>query len=60
MNFFKSTYKTVFGFELAPLHDPVALYYVINPDAYETKFVHLEIDLNSKYCDGRTVFDLKK
>lgn len=36
MNFFKSTYKKVFGFELAPLHDPVALYYVINPSAYET------------------------
>jgi len=34
MNHFLESYKKEFGFDYAPLHDPVAMYYVINPQAY--------------------------
>ncbi|EAR84460.1 inosine-uridine preferring nucleoside hydrolase (macronuclear) [Tetrahymena thermophila SB210] len=57
MTFFKHTYKTVFGLDLVPLHDPCAVYYVINPDAFTVKFLNVVIETNSEYCDGRTVVD---
>lgn len=34
LNYFLGSYKKVFGFEYAPLHDPCAVYYVINPQAF--------------------------
>ena len=56
--FFSKTYKDVFGFDFPPLHDPVAIAYVINPSLFETKFLNVEIETNSSYCDGATVADI--
>lgn len=55
--FFASTYKTVFDFEFPPLHDPLAVAYVLNPEIFTTKLMNVEIETNSKYCDGCTVCD---
>ncbi len=41
-----------------PLHDPVAVYYLINPAAFEAKMLNVEIENKSEFCDGRTVVDL--
>lgn len=57
MNFFKKTYKEVFGLDLVPLHDPCAVYYVINPDAFKVMFTNVVIETNSEFCDGRTLVD---
>lgn len=57
MNFFKHTYKEVFKLDLVPLHDPCAVYYVINPSAFETVMRNVEIETKSEFCDGRTVVD---
>ena len=33
--FFKETYKSVFGFDAPPLHDPCAVAYVIAPEIFK-------------------------
>lgn len=55
--FFAATYKSVFDFEFPPLHDPLAVAYVLDPTIFETKLMNVEIETNSKYCDGCTVCD---
>jgi inosine-uridine nucleoside N-ribohydrolase len=47
----------LYGITEPPLHDPVAVYYVINPEAFTTKFLNVEVETSSKYCDGRTEID---
>jgi len=56
--FFMKQYKEVFGFEHPPLHDPVAVAYVINPSLFQTKFVRVDIETSSELCSGRTVCDM--
>lgn len=34
LNFFKEANKKLFDFDYPPLHDPVAVYYLINPSAF--------------------------
>ena len=40
------------------MHDPCAVYFIINPDDFEVQFVNIEIENKSRYCDGRTIIDL--
>lgn len=48
----------MFDFDFPPLHDPVAVYYIINPGAFDAKTLNVEIENKSEFCDGRTVVDL--
>jgi purine nucleosidase len=45
--FFAKTYKEVFGFDHPPLHDPLAVAYVINPSIFKTKFMRVDIETSS-------------
>lgn len=56
--FFKSTYNTVFSFESPPLHDPCAVFYCIQPDAFKTVDVFIDVELAGEKCLGRTLCDL--
>lgn len=58
LGFFLNSYKATYGLKFAPLHDPCAVYYIINPDAFEIKNLNVEIETESKFCDGRTVVDI--
>ena len=40
-----------------PLHDPTAVFYLINKDAFKTKYQCVEIETKSQFCDGRTNVD---
>jgi inosine-uridine nucleoside N-ribohydrolase len=43
LNFFGETYKRVFYFDFPPLHDPLAVAYVIEPSLFVTR--HLRVDI---------------
>jgi inosine-uridine nucleoside N-ribohydrolase len=43
LTFFKKTYKDVFKFDDPPLHDPLAVAYVICPEIFESQFVRVDI-----------------
>lgn len=46
-----------FGFKGAPLHDPCAVAYVIDPSIIETKKCHVEIETKGEFTLGATVVD---
>lgn len=56
MHFFEESYKKVFGFERPPLHDPVAVFYVMLPSLFSTKRMRVDIDCG-QLCAGTTVCD---
>ncbi len=56
--FFASTYKSVFGFDAPPVHDPCAVAYVIDPTLIKAHMAYVEIETVSDLTAGRTVCDL--
>lgn len=56
--YFKSTYTRVFGFEDPPLHDPCAVAFVIAPHLFQTKRMHVDIEVGSSLTSGQTVCDI--
>lgn len=57
LEFFRRTYKDVFGFEAPPVHDPCAVAKVIDSDVFTTKKMRVDIETNSDLTYGRTVCD---
>lgn len=57
LEFFKKTYKEVFGFEYPPVHDPTAIFYLLAPEAFETVDVNVEIECQGKYTYGACCAD---
>lgn len=58
LHFFAETYKRVFHFEYPPLHDPLAVAYVINPSIFETVLMRVDIETVSELTSGRTICDI--
>jgi pyrimidine-specific ribonucleoside hydrolase len=58
IDFFTVYHRETYGWEGAPIHDAVAVAHVIQPGLVETLPRHVEIDLVSDLCRGRTVVDL--
>lgn len=56
--FFASTYRRVFGFPTAPLHDPCAVAAVIDPTIIRAHMMHVEIETAGEWTSGRTVCDV--
>ncbi|MBE7004276.1 MAG: nucleoside hydrolase, partial [Ruminococcaceae bacterium] len=54
MRFFCRTQKEVFGMEGGPLHDPLAVASVIDPEILTCKPMNVQIDLRSEQSYGRT------
>jgi len=46
--FFSDTYKKVFKFEYPPLHDPLAVSYVIDPSIFDTELMRVDIEITSE------------
>jgi inosine-uridine nucleoside N-ribohydrolase len=55
--FFKDTYKSYFGFEHPPLHDPCAVAYVIDPTIFEVEHIRVDVETASALGAGQTVCD---
>jgi inosine-uridine nucleoside N-ribohydrolase len=43
----------------APIHDALAVAHVVDPTLVTLRQVNVEIETESKLCDGRTVVDLR-
>jgi inosine-uridine nucleoside N-ribohydrolase len=58
LRFYGNFHREVYGFDGAPIHDAVAVAQVMRSDLVETKYLNVEIDVESELCRGRTVVDL--
>lgn len=58
MRVFNANQKRVFGFDGAPLHDPLTIAYLIDPTILDVKHVHCEIDISHGSSYGRTNCDI--
>ncbi|MDI3341449.1 MAG: nucleoside hydrolase [Sphaerobacter sp.] len=58
LTYFASTYKKVFGFDGAPLHDPCAVAYVIDPELIECQPANVQVELRGTWTYGATVCDM--
>jgi inosine-uridine nucleoside N-ribohydrolase len=57
LDFFAATYESVFGFDDPPLHDPVAVAAVLEPDLLKTRPMRVDIECESDLTRGETVCD---
>ena len=55
---FNENQKRVFGFDGAPLHDPVTIAYLIDPTLLDVDYVNCEIDISHGSSYGRTNCDI--
>jgi purine nucleosidase/pyrimidine-specific ribonucleoside hydrolase len=58
MTFFASAYLKTFGFPHPPVHDPVAVARVLDPDVVRTVAAPVVVELAGTYTRGATVVDL--
>jgi inosine-uridine nucleoside N-ribohydrolase len=58
LEFYGHFHKEVYGFDGSPIHDAVAVAYVIRDDLVKTEHLNTEIDVESELCRGRTVVDV--
>lgn len=58
MTFFAATYRRLWGFAAPPLHDPVAVARVIDPEIVRCVDASVAVELRGEYTRGATVVDL--
>ncbi|EGG19258.1 N-D-ribosylpurine ribohydrolase [Cavenderia fasciculata] len=58
LKFFAENYKTMFGMEHPPLHDPLAVAHVINPSIFKTRHLRVDVECTSHLSFGQTVCDV--
>lgn len=58
MTFFGATYRSVYGFDAPPLHDPVAVARVLDPTLVRTVRANVEVETSGDWTTGATVADL--
>jgi inosine-uridine nucleoside N-ribohydrolase len=57
-DFFHRFHVETYGFDGSPIHDAVAVAFVLRPELVETKHRHVAIECESELCRGRTVVDV--
>jgi inosine-uridine nucleoside N-ribohydrolase len=58
LRFYNTFHTRIYHFDGSPIHDALAVAYVINPELLGTLERNVEIDTESELCRGRTVVDL--
>jgi purine nucleosidase len=59
MDFFAHSYKDAQGFDYPPVHDPVAVAFVIDPSVLTVRKAPLDVELTGTITLGMTVADLR-
>ncbi|OOB91717.1 uridine-preferring nucleoside hydrolase UriH [Rathayibacter sp. VKM Ac-2630] len=59
LDFFAESYREAQGFDAPPVHDPVAVAYVIDPSILEVRRAPLTVELRGEHTVGMTVADLR-
>jgi inosine-uridine nucleoside N-ribohydrolase len=57
LRFFESTYRNVFGFDAPPLHDPVAVFFPVAEDAFQTQKMRVDVERANPLSRGQTICD---
>jgi inosine-uridine nucleoside N-ribohydrolase len=57
-DFYHRFHHATYGLPGSPVHDALALAYVLEPDLLEVRRLHVAVDCESQLCRGRTVVDL--
>ncbi len=57
LEFFASTYERIYGFDAPPLHDPVSVAAVLEPDLLKTRPMRVDVECESLLTRGETVCD---
>lgn len=60
LTYFAKTYKTVFGFDHPPLHDPCAVAFVIAPEIFTVQHHYVSVEMNNPISYGQTIVDVWK
>lgn len=60
LTYFAKTYKTVFGFDHPPLHDPCAVAFVIAPEIFTVQHHYVCVEMNNPISYGQTIVDVWK
>jgi len=58
LTFFAQSYKQLFKMDAPPLHDPLTVAYVINPNLFTVRKMRVDIETSSPLCYGQTVCDI--
>ncbi|QJD85758.1 nucleoside hydrolase [Cohnella herbarum] len=58
LQFFMHTYKEVFGFDGAPVHDACCVAYCIDPSIFTCRKLHVDIETKGEFSYGMTVVDM--
>jgi inosine-uridine nucleoside N-ribohydrolase len=56
--YFAASYKSVFGFEAPPLHDPCAVLCALAPQLFELRHMRVDVETVSPLSYGQTVCDV--
>ncbi|MBT2670563.1 nucleoside hydrolase [Streptomyces sp. ISL-14] len=56
--FFASTYKAMFGFDGAPVHDVLTVAYCIAPGLFKMKDVNITVETKGEFTAGTTLINL--
>ncbi|WP_264737370.1 nucleoside hydrolase [Cytobacillus firmus] len=56
--FFASTYKEMFDFDGAPVHDVLAVAYLVAPELFKMKDVNIAVETKGEFTAGTTLVDL--
>jgi len=57
LDYFNRFDMTRYGFDGGPLHDPCVIAYLIDPDLFSGRNVHLDIEVSSELTMGQTLAD---
>jgi pyrimidine-specific ribonucleoside hydrolase len=57
LDYFAANYENTFGFDASPLHDPVAVAAVLEPDILKTHPMRVDVERESELTRGETVCD---
>eukprot|EP01129_Flabellula_baltica_P005420 TRINITY_DN1968_c0_g1_i1.p1 TRINITY_DN1968_c0_g1~~TRINITY_DN1968_c0_g1_i1.p1 ORF type:complete len:340 (+),score=74.09 TRINITY_DN1968_c0_g1_i1:42-1022(+) len=58
LTFFGQSYDEMFNMPEPPLHDPVTIAYLINPELFEIKHLRVDIETVSPLASGQTIVDI--
>ncbi|WP_027946835.1 nucleoside hydrolase [Amycolatopsis taiwanensis] len=58
LEFFSETYRELWGFPAPPLHDPITVALLIDPDVVTRVHARVDIELTGTHTRGATVVDL--
>jgi len=58
LRFFATANKEIFGINGAPLHDALAVSYLIDETILKTKYLHVDIETKGEFTRGETVVDI--